>query len=73
MSDRPHESTYLRACNGVLKGVLSWRDLDAVWSRLRLGGGDGWTLSRAVPVALNKARRPPRDDHRWWRRLLGGA
>ena len=32
----------------------------------------GWTLSRAAPVDLGQALRPPRNQGRWWRKLLGG-
>ena len=147
--NEPPESAYLRACNGRLKGILRWPELDAVWARLRqsdragwyvytvgqpapttpasaeeferflaeirqrllnehredycgivyvddfeapgfvkiydpgnlgmvCGSSDvpphpGWTVSRAAPVDLNKASRPPRDDRRWWRRLPGST
>jgi hypothetical protein len=147
MTDELHENAYLRACNGRLKGILRWPELDAVWARLRqgdragwyvytvgrpppttpasaeelerflaeirqrlleehredycgivyvddfdapgfvkiydpgnlgmvCGSSDvptlpGWTLSRAAPVDLDEARRPPRQSGRWWRKLLG--
>ena len=53
MTDEPHESAYLRACNGVLKGILRWPELDAVWAALRQGGGAGWyvyTVGRPPPT-----------------------
>lgn len=31
----------------------------------------GWTLSRAAPVDLDQALRPPRRDRSWWRKLRG--
>lgn len=142
------ESAYLRACNGMLKGILHWPELDAMWDRLRQSSGEGWyvytvgqppptapasrddferflteirqrlldehhedycgivyvddfdapgfvkiydpgnlgmvcgsspvptlpgwTLSHSAPVDLDQALRPPRNQGRWWRTLLGG-
>ena len=37
-----HDTPYLRACNGLLKGVLRWHDLDALWARLQAGNDGEW-------------------------------
>ena len=39
-----NDSAYLRACNGLLKGILRWPDLDAVWARLRDRSDGGWYI-----------------------------
>ena len=41
-TQRSHDSPYLRACNGRLKGVLRWHDLDAVWAQLLRFSDHGW-------------------------------
>jgi len=42
LPDRPHDSPYLRASNGRLRGVLHWHELDALWSRLQRLSDGGW-------------------------------
>ena len=39
---RNPDTPYLRACNGPLKGVLRWQDLDALWARLQRLNDGGW-------------------------------
>jgi len=70
------EGAYLRACNGRLKGVLRWPELDALWSRLR-HDGEGWfvyTVGQPPPTApassdefdrfLTEIRQRLLDDHK---------
>lgn len=48
------DSPYLLACNGRLKGVLGWNDLDAVWAQLRRLNDGGWyvyAVGEAPPTA----------------------
>lgn len=77
MIDKPHESDYLRACNGVLRGILRWPELDAVWAGLRQGGGEGWyvyTVGQPPPTTpaspeeferfLTEIRQRLLDEHK---------
>lgn len=53
MTDERHDSAYLRAYNGLLKGILRWPDLDAVWARLQQQSSDGWyiyTIGEVPPI-----------------------
>ena len=43
-ADHRDDTPYLRACNGFLKGVLRWHELDALWARLQRLGDDGWYI-----------------------------
>ena len=47
-----NDSAYLRACNGLLKGILRWPELDTVWQRLHHRNDGGWyiyTIGRPPP------------------------
>ena len=53
MTDERHDDAYLHACHGILKGILRWADLDAMWARLQQSS-DGWyiyTVGEAPPTA----------------------
>ena len=41
-ASQAHDTPYLRASNGLLKGVLRWQDLDALWARLQDRNDGGW-------------------------------
>ena len=74
---RPSDTPYLRACNGRLKGVLRWQELDDLWARLQRPGDDGWfvyTIGESPPTApssreelqrfLTEVRQHLRDEHK---------
>lgn len=53
-SDKPEDNDYLRACNGLLRGILRWAELDTVWARLRHRNDGGWyiyTIGQSPPGA----------------------
>jgi hypothetical protein len=53
-ADKTNESDYLRACNGLLRGILRWPELDAVWEQLHRRNDGGWyvyTIGRPPPSA----------------------
>ena len=51
-----HDSAYLRACNGPLKGVLRWPDLDALWEQLqRLNDGHWYVYAVGEPPPTTPA------------------
>jgi len=77
ISDMGNDSPYLRAYGGLLRGVLRWRDLDALWEKLRHHDDGGWyvyTVSEAPPVApvsreefeqfLDEIRQRLLDEHK---------
>lgn len=49
----PAESDYLQQFRGYLRGIKSWDDLDALFSRLRVDADAGWfiyAVGEAVPT-----------------------
>jgi len=71
-----HDASYLRSYHGLLRGVMSWRDLDALWARLHCLSDGGWyvyTVREAPPAApasrdeferfLAEIARLLRDEH----------
>jgi hypothetical protein len=76
-TDRSRDTPYLRAYHGLLKGVLRWPDLDALWTRLQRRGDDGWyvyVVGEPPPTTpasrdqferfLGDIRQRLRDDHK---------
>lgn len=76
-TDKLNDSAYQRACNGLLKGILRWPELDTVWERLRHRNDGGWyvyTIGRPPPNApascdefgrfLVEVGQRLRDEHR---------
>jgi hypothetical protein len=41
-ADKSNDSDYLRACNGLLRGILRWSELDTVWEQLRRRNDGAW-------------------------------
>ena len=71
------DSAYLRVCNGLLKGILRWPELDTVWERLHHRNDGGWyiyTIGRPPPCApaspgefegfLVEIRQRLQDEHK---------
>ena len=53
-----HDSDYLRASNGPLKGALRWPDLDALWGQLqRLNDGRWYVYTVGEPPPTTPASR----------------
>ncbi len=53
-NDTSHDTAYLRAYKGLLKGVMRWHDLDAVWAQLKRLSDGGWyvyAVGDAPPAA----------------------
>ena len=53
-ADKLSDSAYLRAYNGLLRGILRWPELDTVWQRLRQRNDGGWyiyTIGQLPPSA----------------------
>lgn len=76
-ADKPHGSAYLQACNGLLRGILRWPELDTVWERLRHRNDGGWyiyAVGQPPPTApatrdeferfLLEVDRRLRDEHK---------
>jgi hypothetical protein len=64
-----HDTPYLRACNGLLRGVLRWHDFDALWARLqdRNDGGYLYVVGEPPPTTpashdLGPASAGPNDQ-----------
>lgn len=52
------DTPYLHACNGRLKGVLRWHDLDALWAQLRRLNDGRWyvyAIGEAPPTTAASA------------------
>lgn len=67
------DTPYLRACNGPLKGVLRWPDLDALWAQLlRLNDGRWYVyaIGEAPPTTAASADQFERFLAEIRRRLL---
>lgn len=50
---QPRDTPYLQACQGRLKGIIRWDQLDAVWAELMRRSDDGWyvyTVGEAPPT-----------------------
>ena len=53
-ADTWNDSPFQRACNGLLKGILRWPELDTVWARLHHQNDGGWyicTIGQSPPRA----------------------
>lgn len=73
IADKPHDSDYLRAYNGLLKGILRWPELDTVWARLHDRNDGGWyvyTIGQPPPGAPASRDEFERFLHEIRRRLL---